>query len=37
MSCHGFFHVGYKEFGNLLIRDCTISVNNIISFLVVPD
>jgi hypothetical protein len=27
VSCHGFFHVGHKEFGNLLIRDCTIAVN----------
>jgi hypothetical protein len=22
MSCHGFFLVGYKEFGSLLIIDC---------------
>jgi hypothetical protein len=27
MSCHGFFLVGHKEFGNLLIRDCTIAIN----------
>jgi hypothetical protein len=27
MSCHGFFHAGHKEFGNLLIRDCTTAVN----------
>jgi hypothetical protein len=23
VSCHGFFHVRYKEFGNLLITDST--------------
>jgi hypothetical protein len=26
VSCHGFFHVGHKEFGNL-IRDCTIAID----------
>jgi hypothetical protein len=24
----GFFHMGHKEFGSLLIRDSTIAVNN---------
>jgi hypothetical protein len=28
VSCHGFFLVGYKEFGSLLITDCTNAVNN---------
>jgi hypothetical protein len=27
MSCHGFFLVGYKEFGSLLTTDCTSAVN----------
>jgi hypothetical protein len=27
VSCHGFFHIEHKEFGNLLITDCTIAVN----------
>jgi hypothetical protein len=26
VSCHGFFLVGYKEFGNLLIIDYTINI-----------
>jgi hypothetical protein len=28
VSCHGFFPVGYKEFGSLLITDCIRAVNN---------
>jgi hypothetical protein len=28
MSNHGFFPVGYKEFGSLLITDYTSAVNN---------
>jgi hypothetical protein len=28
MSCHGFFLVGYKEFGSLLITDYTSTVNS---------
>jgi hypothetical protein len=27
MSCHGFFLVGYKEFGSLLITHHPIAVN----------
>jgi hypothetical protein len=27
MSCHGFFHVRSKEFGNLLTTDCIIAIN----------
>jgi hypothetical protein len=27
MSCDGFFHVGHKEFRNLVTRDYTIAVN----------
>jgi hypothetical protein len=32
VSCHGFFHMGHKEFGNL-ITDCTIAINNSSSML----
>jgi hypothetical protein len=31
MSCHGFFYLGHKEFGNLLIRHCTIAISKITS------
>jgi hypothetical protein len=29
MSCHGFFLMGHKEFGNLLITDSTIAINKL--------
>jgi hypothetical protein len=31
MSCDGFFLAGHKEFGSLLITDCTSAVNIIIN------
>jgi hypothetical protein len=36
MSCHGFFPTGHKEFGILLITDCTYQQHYHLGILLTP-